>query len=89
MHATDLLRTGKWDLTLVQERLGHRSIVTTANYLHLLDEDVKAAHQDYLRRRAAREQKRRGAVSTNSFGTRSCRRRIHESAERVASLYIG
>ena len=53
-HATDLLRTGKWDLALVQKRLGHRSIATTAKYLHLLDEDLKAAHQDYLQRRSAR-----------------------------------
>jgi integrase len=53
-HATDLLRTGKWDLALVQKRLGHRSIATTAKYLHLLDEDLKAAHQDYIQRRRAR-----------------------------------
>ena len=57
-HATDLLRTGQWDLALVQKRLGHRSIGTTSKYLHLLDEDVKAAHQDYLKRRAEREIRR-------------------------------
>ena len=55
-HATDLLRTGKWDIALVQKRLGHRHITTTANYLHLLDADLKAAYQDYLRRREARPQ---------------------------------
>jgi len=55
-HATDLLRTGKWDIALVQKRLGHRHITTTAKYLHLLDDDLKAAHQDYLRRREARPQ---------------------------------
>jgi integrase len=54
-HATDLLRTGKWDLALVQKRLGHKNIATTAKYLHLLDDDLKTAHQDYLRRRQARE----------------------------------
>jgi integrase len=53
-HATDLLRTGKWDLALVQKRLGHRSIATTAKYLHLLDDDLKAAHLDYIQRRNAR-----------------------------------
>jgi len=53
-HATDLLRTGKWDLALVQKRLGHRSIATTAKYLHLLDEDLKAAYRDYVQRRNAR-----------------------------------
>jgi integrase/recombinase XerD len=54
-HATDLLRTGKWDLALVQKRLGHKNIATTAKYLHLLDDDLKTAHEDYLRRRQARE----------------------------------
>ena len=53
-HATDLLRTGRWDVALVQKRLGHRSIATTAKYLHLLDEDLKAAHRDYVQRRNAR-----------------------------------
>jgi len=55
-HATDLLRTGKWHIALVQKRLGHRHITTTAKYLHLLDDELKAAHQDYLRRREARPQ---------------------------------
>jgi len=53
-HATDLLRTGKWDVALVQKRLGHRNIATTAKYLHLLDDDMKAAYRDYVRRCEAR-----------------------------------
>jgi integrase len=57
-HATDLLRTGKWDLALVQKRLGHRSIGTTAKYLHLLDDDLKTAHREYLKRRSERDEAR-------------------------------
>jgi integrase/recombinase XerD len=53
-HAIDLLRTGKWDLALIQKRLGRGRIATTARYLRMLDDDMKAAHQDYVRRRAAR-----------------------------------
>lgn len=50
-HATDLIRDG-WDLAYVQKRLGHSSIQTTINtYTHLTTEDLKKAHQDYLRNR--------------------------------------
>ena len=54
-HATDLIRTGHWDLSYVQRRLGHVTIQTTAKYLHLVADDLKAAHQDYLRRRQERD----------------------------------
>lgn len=48
-HATELIRDG-WDMAHVQKRLGHSSIQTTINtYTHLTDEDLKKAHQDYLR----------------------------------------
>ena len=37
------------DLIYVQERLGHASIQTTIDtYVHLLNEDQKAAYQEYL-----------------------------------------
>jgi integrase len=42
-HATDLIRTGKWDLAYVAERLGQANIGTTGVYLHLQNADVKAA----------------------------------------------
>jgi integrase len=54
-HATDLIRTGHWDLSYVQRRLGHVNIQTTAKYLHLVADDLKTAHQDYLRRRQERD----------------------------------
>jgi integrase/recombinase XerD len=50
-HATDLIRTGKWDLAYVAERLGHANIGTTGIYLHLQNADMKAALEDYAARR--------------------------------------
>ena len=47
-HATELIRAGM-DLIYVQERLGHASIQTTIDtYVHLLNEDQKAAYKQYL-----------------------------------------
>ena len=47
-HATELIRNG-WDLSLVQKRLGHTSVQTTANtYIHLDDADLKKAYQQFL-----------------------------------------
>lgn len=49
-HATELIRAG-WDMPYVQNRLGHTSIQTTVNtYVHLLDDDLKLAYQEYLHR---------------------------------------
>src|SRR5438477_12282940 len=50
-HATELIRTGKWDLAYVAERLGHANVGTTSIYLHLQNADMKAALQDYVARR--------------------------------------
>ena len=50
-HATELIRTGKWDLAYVAERLGHANVGTTGIYLHLQNADMKAALQDYAARR--------------------------------------
>lgn len=48
-HATELIRTGKWDMSFVQQRLGHSSIQTTINtYIHLSDDDMKSAYQAYM-----------------------------------------
>ncbi len=47
-HATELIRAGM-DLIYFQERLGHASIQTTIDtYVHLLNEDQKAAYKQYL-----------------------------------------
>ena len=47
-HATELIRAG-WDMAHVQKRLGHADVQTTLNtYIHLLDEDLKQAYQQYL-----------------------------------------
>ena len=47
-HATNLIREG-WDMSHVQKRLGHSDIQTTINtYVHLLDDDLKEAYQQYL-----------------------------------------
>lgn len=47
-HATELLRSG-WDAAYVQRRLGHADPQTTINtYIHLSDEDLKLAYQEYL-----------------------------------------
>lgn len=51
-HATDLIRTGKWDLSYVAQRLGHANVGTTGVYLHLQNADMKAALRDYAVRRA-------------------------------------
>jgi integrase/recombinase XerD len=46
-HATELIRAG-WDMAHVQQRLGHTDIQTTINtYVHLNDEDLFQAYQDY------------------------------------------
>jgi len=50
-HATDLIRTGKWDVAYVAERLGHANVGTTSVYLHLQSADMKAALHDYAERR--------------------------------------
>jgi integrase/recombinase XerD len=52
-HATELIRTGKWDLSYVAQRLGHANVGTTGIYLHLQNTDMKAALQDYAARRTA------------------------------------
>lgn len=50
-HATELIRSGM-EMSYVQKRLGHASIQTTINtYVHLQDEDLKQAYQDYLEQR--------------------------------------
>lgn len=47
-HATELVRQG-WELSYIQKRLGHANIQTTANtYVHLQDDDLKSAYQQYL-----------------------------------------
>ena len=47
-HATELIRAGM-NLIYVQQRLGHASVQTTIDtYVHLVDEDKKAAYKDYL-----------------------------------------
>ncbi len=52
-HATELIRAG-WDMSYVQKRLGHSDIQTTVNtYVHLLDDDLKKAYQEYLKTRDA------------------------------------
>jgi len=50
-HATELIRTGKWDLAYVAKRLGHANVGTTGIYVHLQNADMKAALQDYAARR--------------------------------------
>ena len=50
-HATELIKAG-WDMSYVQRRLGHSDVQTTVNiYVHLLDEDMKKAYQEYLQKR--------------------------------------
>ena len=49
-HATDLIRTGRWDLAYVAERLGHTNLASTSVYLHLQSADMKAALQRYAAR---------------------------------------
>jgi integrase/recombinase XerD len=50
-HATELIRSGM-DMSYVQKRLGHADIQTTVNtYVHLLDDDLKQAYQNYLETR--------------------------------------
>lgn len=47
-HATQLIRSGM-DMSYVQKRLGHSDIQTTINtYVHLTDDDMKQAYQEYL-----------------------------------------
>lgn len=55
-HATELLRSG-WDAAYVQRRLGHADPQTTINtYIHLSDEDLKLAYQEYLEARERQEE---------------------------------
>lgn len=50
-HATDLIRSGL-EMAYVQKRLGHASIQTTIDtYVHVTNEDMKEAFQDYLEQR--------------------------------------
>jgi len=50
-HETELVRAG-WDIAYVQRRLGHAHIQTTINtYIHLNNDDLKKAYQDYLSQR--------------------------------------
>lgn len=50
-HATELIRSG-WDMSYVQKRLGHADIQTTINtYVHLNNDDMKEAYQNYLENR--------------------------------------
>lgn len=50
-HATELFLEGIDD-ALVQKRLGHKNVQTTTNtYIHVKDEDVKKAHQEYIKNR--------------------------------------
>lgn len=47
-HATELIRDGM-GMAYVQKRLGHSAIQTTINtYVHLTNDDMKAAYQKYL-----------------------------------------
>jgi integrase len=48
-HATELIRAG-WDIAHIQKRLGHADVQTTINtYIHLMDDDLRAAYQKYLK----------------------------------------
>jgi len=50
-HATDLVRAG-WDALRIKKRLNHRHVQTVIDtYLHLNDEDMKQAYQDYQAKR--------------------------------------
>jgi len=50
-HATDLIREGM-EMAYVQKRLGHASIQTTIDtYVHVSNEDMKDAYQNYLENR--------------------------------------
>jgi integrase/recombinase XerD len=50
-HATELIQFG-WDASFVQKRLGHRSVQTTINrYVHLNQQDLKKAFQQYQTKR--------------------------------------
>ncbi|ELS03577.1 site-specific recombinase XerD [Xenococcus sp. PCC 7305] len=50
-HATELIREGM-GMAYVQKRLGHASIQTTIDtYVHVSNEDMKVAYQEYLNQR--------------------------------------
>ena len=50
-HATELIREGV-QMAYVQKRLGHANIQTTLNtYVHLSDEDMKEAYQEFVEKR--------------------------------------
>jgi len=46
-HATEMLRACG-NLKAVQERLGHSNLQSTEIYLHLINDDLKQAHQKFL-----------------------------------------
>ena len=46
-HATEMLRACG-NLKAVQERLSHASLQSTEVYLHLINDDLKQAHQKFL-----------------------------------------
>jgi len=63
-HATELIRAG-WDMSYVQKRLGHSDIQTTINtYVHLSDEDLHKAYQDYLQKRIVDEEHQSAKINT-------------------------
>ena len=50
-HATQLIRSSM-DMSYVQKRLGHSDVQTTINtYVHLTDDDMKQAYQEYLEKK--------------------------------------
>lgn len=50
-HGTELARAG-WDALRIKKRLNHRQVQTVIDtYLHLDDEDMKQAYQDYQAKR--------------------------------------
>lgn len=50
-HATELIQSGM-EMACVQKRLNHASIQTTMDtYVHLTNEDMKLAYQEYLQQR--------------------------------------
>jgi len=49
-HATDLIRAD-WDVSYVQERLGHAQVQSTMTYVHLDDEDMREKWQHFQEKR--------------------------------------
>lgn len=50
-HATELYSIGEWDVSHIQQRLGHENINSTLRYIHPTDEDTKKHYFDYLEKR--------------------------------------